>query len=244
MTFSTVRRLRPTLLDRDALTHFFDRARTLVPGGETAMRVEVRDGERMAAFASLDELYAAPHLPDRLTDVSVGFSRVDGRAPTHAVRLHAIEDRLELEATGEEVWAYGASGALADVIDVYGRRDSGAASDSLANFTAGAAGITAATTVSVLALRGLVPAAVVLVILGIVWFVADLALHEALRAMTPHRELIPLVLELRAAREAVRRRSRPTLRTLQTSAGVVLIVVAALTVALLVPHVPASWSNL
>lgn len=243
MTISTVRRLRPTLLDRDALTRFFERARGLVPGGETVQRVEVRDGERMAAFGSLDELYAAPHMPDRLTDVSVGFARIDGRAATHAVLLHAIDDRLELEATGDEVWAYGASGALADVIDVYGRREPDASSDSLAVFTSGAAGITAASALAVLALRGFVPAVVVFAILGIAWFAADLVLHEAMRAITPPIEAQPLVLELRSA-AAVAPRRTPHPRTLQRAAGIALLAVAALVVGVLVPHVPATWGNL
>lgn len=245
MTVLTVRRLPATRLDRDGLEHFFESARSLVPGGEIVQRIEIRDGDRMAAYATLDELYSAPHLPDRLTDVSLGMTHFRDDAPTHALVLHAVDDRLELQAWGDEIWAHGATGVVGDVIDVYGQAPAAAQRRSIGGFTAAAQGITAASTIAVLLLRGTVPALVVLAILAVAWFALDLALNEIVRASIPVNAAQPLVLDIRPdAQRAATRRLGARLVAFERAGALALVAIAAASIAALLPHVPATWGNL
>ncbi len=238
----TVRHFPPMRLDGDALEHFFARAAAFVPDGEIVASVDVRDGSRSASFHTIEALARAPHLPDALDDVLISLVRTAAGAVTHEIRLEAVDGRATLSALGDELWSYGASAALSDILDVYAVKPAAKRPLPLVPLNYFSAGFVLATSFAAGMLRGSTRGAAAFGILAIAWFLIDMGLSELRGALTPPASP-PFVIDLRAPLAAPRATVPPERLWTGIRFGVIALWfgLAALVFTLVLRHVPAKW---
>lgn len=238
----TVRHFPPMRLDGDGLERFFARAAAFVPPGDVVASVDVRDGNRSASFHEIDALFRAPHLPDSLDDVVISLVRSAAGIVTHEIRLEAVDGRATLSALGDELWSYGTSAALSDILDVYAVKVAAKRPLPLVPLNYFSAGFVLATSFAAGMLRGSTRGAAAFGILAIVWFSIDMALSEVRSALTPPAGP-PFVIELRAPLAAARTAAKPERLWTGIRFGVIVLwfAVATLVFTLVLRHVPAKW---
>ena len=237
-----LRRLPATLLDRDALERFLERAAQLLPPGDASTEITIDDGAHGGSFPTLRDLAADPDLGARLSGVAITLVRRDGGVATHELHLASEDGRATLSAIGDYLWAHGSVSVLADLLAVYARPQMQRPLERTVTINYFSAGVTLATALGAGFRRGGPAAVATALTCGAVWFLLDMALSELRIALTPPPPP-PLAIEIRsrpATNDSYAERARLWL-VLRVAAVAVWCVTVALIYAVVLPHVPKVW---
>jgi hypothetical protein len=236
------RPLPATLLDRDALERFLDRAAQLMPAGDVETTLALDDGARGATFPTLRDLAADPDLDSRLSNVAIALVRRENGVSTQELHLANDDGRATLSALGDTVWANGAVAILAELLSVYAKPQAARALAPVAPLNFFSAGATLATTLAAGLHRGGPAALAAALACGAVWFLLDMALSELRLALTP-RPPAPFAIEIRSQRQGADPFAKPVRLwfAVRLVALPVWLFVVAFVLTVVVPHVPKVW---